>query len=1154
MSLITQTVKYALPGIYTYTVPQGVGTLEFFLWGAGGAGGSNGTSTQVSQGPTVAGTVQTDFSSSTTTGPTTSGSLSFSTNGTWTVPQGVTSITVTATGGGGGGGGADGGAAGGFPNGGYPGSRVTAKIPVVAGQIIKTVIGFGGAGGQGRATSAAPGAGGAGYSAGGRGGYSGPQGTSGAGGGGGGSTALLVNGVVVLVAAGGGGASGSGNGNYGIGATGSYNSTSAGAIGGDKTGDGGGGGGGGAGYPLGGAGGPVRAGDLGAYSGTTGQSLVPPGGTSTSAGNGGYYISGAGGAGSLQLSWTGTTVVAVNTPTYTTVYKDTFRVISGGTGGLGASGGYSSRKIQVSEGDEIVLAVGGAGIRYAGGSSLVTPYDFSGGDAGVASSGSRGGGGGGATVLLVNGTVVAVAAGGGGGGGGGTSQTNGGNGTGAKISGLESGESGKGKSSVSGPSTGGGGGGGFYSGKSGSSGSVGSGGNGGVSYGTIIQEGSLSAPGGMALLEYPGNNVGYPGYGGAATLIFTKSFNINVKQDDDWKNINRSWVKTNGEWREIINGWTKVNGNWLPLISPRSIEGAENLANPAITYTLSANVGSVNEGDTVQFTLLTTGLDAGAIVPYHASGVDAIDLAAGNLSGSFVVGTTDSITFTPKLNHTTNGVRRLVVSLDNNIVSAGCEVIDSSLTPVYGITGNVSQVDEGSAVRFTLSNINGVVGETINYSISGITASRLTTGSTYGKFIVGSSESVDIAVSNNLKTDGASTMVIKLEGKGARTYCAINDTSTTPSGFRTYTSLYDNTWIVPLDVTSVQILAVGGGGGAGTGAAGGGAAAVYGTVAVNPGDTFTIGIGNGGKPGVGATGGAGGQGPTGFNGGTGGYSTDIYNTSIYPVSVGAWSSFLNTYGVWGGGQDYSVAVNFPVSGTYTFNFSVDNYGSISVDGSVIINRTGEYNYSSSYTTTATISAGNHVVRVRGFNYGGPAGVAAQIINPNNSELWNTRNLLSNAGLYNPIYGAGQVGTGGGGGGGGAASVVYINGILRLVAGGGGGGGGYGNNGAGGASVGYPGNAGVTPTASGVGGDGRFGVGGGGGGGGGNAGGAGGLAQNGPGGLGGSGGFNYASAPNMIMYKGVGTLPGGGTLINPANVYGTAGQSGVVQIRWGSYIV
>ena len=53
MSLISQTTSYTTPGTHTYVVPQGVGSLEFHLWGAGGATGGRGPTTRVQTGTTT---------------------------------------------------------------------------------------------------------------------------------------------------------------------------------------------------------------------------------------------------------------------------------------------------------------------------------------------------------------------------------------------------------------------------------------------------------------------------------------------------------------------------------------------------------------------------------------------------------------------------------------------------------------------------------------------------------------------------------------------------------------------------------------------------------------------------------------------------------------------------------------------------------------------------------------------------------------------------------------------------------------------------------------------------------------------------------------------------------------------------------------------
>ena len=223
----------------------------------------------------------------------------------FTVPARVTSIAITALGAGGGAGGNDAGAAG---HAGYPGAVVSYTVSVTPGDKLTINIGTGGKGGLDGTGGATGGLGGtdpAGIYNGGLGGNAGGSGSSGGGGGGGAATSILLNGSTLLVAAGGGGGGGAGNGPVGLGqASATYNSTPVGLPGTNKSGDGGGGGAGGAGYPYGGAGGATVGGDSGAYSGITGQSLVPGGGSLNTGTNGGAASGGNGGPGSVTFVYT----------------------------------------------------------------------------------------------------------------------------------------------------------------------------------------------------------------------------------------------------------------------------------------------------------------------------------------------------------------------------------------------------------------------------------------------------------------------------------------------------------------------------------------------------------------------------------------------------------------------------------------------------------------------------------------------------------------------------------------------------------------------------------------------------------------------------------------------------------------------------------
>jgi len=222
----------------------------------------------------------------------------------WTVPRGITSIQITVDGAGGGSGGKDDNKAG---HGGYSGARVSGTLAVTPSEVLTIGVGGGGNFGSNQVTNKGAGVGGLGAGglyAGGIGGNAGPTGSSGAGGGGGAASFILRDGVPIVVAAGGGGGGGAGLNGSGLDSIvpAVYSASVNGGPGPFRIGDGGGPGGGGAGHPFGGMGGTYNSGDTGAYSGQTGQSLVPGGCIAAVATNGGTYHF-PGGTGSITLKW-----------------------------------------------------------------------------------------------------------------------------------------------------------------------------------------------------------------------------------------------------------------------------------------------------------------------------------------------------------------------------------------------------------------------------------------------------------------------------------------------------------------------------------------------------------------------------------------------------------------------------------------------------------------------------------------------------------------------------------------------------------------------------------------------------------------------------------------------------------------------------------
>jgi hypothetical protein len=242
----TGNTAYTVPGVYYYTVPNGITSLQFVVGGAGGGGGGN-DSPGVGH-PGYAGNIVT-FTSNVTPG----------------------NVYLVGVGHGGGAGSGGGGAAGGT------GGATTGLFK-------------GGTGGTSGGTGSSGSGGGGGEAS-----YILEVASN-----------TAVTGSNVAVAGGGGGGGGGGH----VGGVPVVNgqpqsalnvnpvsaSTSNGAAGQNKSGDGGGGGGGGGGYLLGGNGGGLQAGDQGGYSGLNGGSLIPLGGSANIGLNGAAAtITGGGG-------------------------------------------------------------------------------------------------------------------------------------------------------------------------------------------------------------------------------------------------------------------------------------------------------------------------------------------------------------------------------------------------------------------------------------------------------------------------------------------------------------------------------------------------------------------------------------------------------------------------------------------------------------------------------------------------------------------------------------------------------------------------------------------------------------------------------------------------------------------------------------------
>ena len=198
----------------------------------------------------------------------------------------------------------------------------------------------------------------------------------------------------------------------------------------------------------------------------------------------------------------------------------------------------------------------------------------------------------------------------------------------------------------------------------------------------------------------------------------------------------------------------------------------------------------------------------------------------------------------------------------------------------YAITPNISSVNEGGSVTFTVTT-NGVLNGTVLYwstnVVSGaVNATDFTGGLLTGSIIINSNTaSISRTLSSDLTTEGTESFQLQLRTDSVSgtvvatsSTVTINDTSINLPGQVVFTTTSVNTtssnsndaftttsWTVPAGVTSISVVCVGGGGGGRAfstnslyagGGGGGGALTYANNINVTPGQILRLDIGKSG--------------------------------------------------------------------------------------------------------------------------------------------------------------------------------------------------------------------------------------------------------------------------------------------------------------------
>jgi hypothetical protein len=127
---------------------------------------------------------------------------------------------------------------------------------------------------------------------------------------------------------------------------------------------------------------------------------------------------------------------------------------------------------------------------------------------------------------------------------------------------------------------------------------------------------------------------------------------------------------------------------------------------------------------------------------------------------------------------------------------------------------------------------------------------------------------------------------------------------------------------------------------------------------------------------------------------------------LYKVAtVNGWSTFMNTYGVWFTNSGvpqapfYTLSSTYsfvaPSTGTYSYEFALDDRGAFAIDGvQILYDNSESFRPGRTRTGTVYLTAGSHTVTVSGqnnanYSSGNPGGVALRLYTSTGQTVWST---------------------------------------------------------------------------------------------------------------------------------------------------------------------
>ena len=224
------------------------------------------------------------------------------------------------------------------------------------------------------------------------------------------------------------------------------------------------------------------------------------------------------------------------------------------------------------------------------------------------------------------------------------------------------------------------------------------------------------------------------------------------------------------------------------------------------TFAIEPSASSINEGQSVDFTITTTNITNGTVLNWSNIGTATAADFVGNINSGTVTINSNSgtITLSAKNDLTTEGSENIKIELKpstaENVVlatSSAVTINDTSLTPpTYDtLTVDKTSVNEGGTVTYTLNTSNVPNGTTLYWTNSGTsTAADFFPSGNSGSFTVNNNTAtISLDVYNDTLTEGSQTIILKIRtgsinGTVVKTAptVTINDTSLSPVWYAQY--------------------------------------------------------------------------------------------------------------------------------------------------------------------------------------------------------------------------------------------------------------------------------------------------------------------------------------------------------------------------------